>query len=60
VTIPNLQLEPGLIVHLHAIPAPEGGCLVLLDAAPGYEEKRRKQQSGYDEKLAARAKRKRD
>jgi hypothetical protein len=56
--IPNLQLEPGLIVHLHAFPAPARcGVLLLLDAAPGYEEKRRKQQRSYDEKLAARAKR---
>ena len=56
--IPNLQLEPGLIVDLHAFPAPAGcGALVLLDAAPGYEQKRKKQQRGYDQKLAERAKR---
>jgi hypothetical protein len=55
--IPNLQLEPGLIVHLHAIPAPAScGVLLLLDAAPGYEEKRKKQQRRYDEKLVARPK----
>jgi hypothetical protein len=57
VVVPNLQLEPGLIVHLHAIPAPTGGCLLLLDAGPGYEEKWKKQQKTYDDKLAARAKR---
>jgi hypothetical protein len=58
VVIPNLQIEPGLIVHLHTFPAPAScGVVLLLDAAPGYEEKRRKQQRGYDEKLAARAKR---
>ena len=56
--IPNLQLEPGLIVHLHSFPTPAGcSAVVMLDAAPGYEEKWKKQQRGYEEKLAARAKR---
>jgi hypothetical protein len=58
VVIPNLQIEPGLVVDLHAFPAPAGcTALVLLDAAPGYEEKWKKQQRGYEEKLAARVKR---
>jgi hypothetical protein len=55
VVIPGIQLEPGLIVDLHAFPSPVGACLVLLDAAPEHEEKRKKQQQSYDEKLAKRA-----
>ena len=56
VVISNFEIEPGVVVNLHAIPSPVGGCLLLLDAAAEHEEKRRKQQKRYDEKLAARTK----
>ena len=59
VVISNFEIEPGVVVHLHAIPSPVGGCLLLLDAAAEHEEKRKKQQKRYDEKLAARTKQKR-
>ena len=57
--IPSLEIEPGVVVNLHAIPSPVGGCLLLLDAGAEHAEKRRKQQQRYDEKLAARGKRRR-
>ena len=59
VVFSHLEIEPGVIVDLHAIPSPVGGCLLLLDAAPQHEEKRKKQQKRYDEKLATRVKQKR-
>ncbi len=59
VVISNFEIEPGVVVNLHAIPSPVGGCLLLLDAAAEHEEKRRKQQKRYDEKLATRTKQKR-
>ena len=58
VVVSNLEIEPGVVVNLHAIPSPLGGCLLLLDAAPEHEEKQKKQQARYDEKLQSRAKRK--
>ena len=58
VVISNLEIEPGVVVNLHAIPSPVGGCLLLLDATPAHDEKRKQQQARYDEKLAARAKQK--
>jgi hypothetical protein len=57
--IPSLEIEPGVVVNLHAIPSPVGGCLLLLDAGAEHDEKRKKQQQRYDEKLAERAKRRR-
>ena len=57
VVISNLEIEPGVVVHLHAIPSPVGGCLLLLDATPEHDEKQKKQQARYDQKLAARPKR---
>jgi len=56
VVISNLEIEPGVVVHLHAIPSPVGGCLLLLDAKPEHEAKRKKQQARYDQKLASRPK----
>jgi hypothetical protein len=57
--IPSLEIEPGVVVNLHAIPSPVGGCLLLLDAGAEHDEKRKKQQQRYDEKLAARGKKRR-
>jgi hypothetical protein len=57
--VPNLEIEPGVIVNLHAISSPVGGCLLLLDASAEHGEKQAKQQRRYDEKLAERSKRKR-
>ena len=54
VVISNFEIEPGVVVNLHAIPSPVGGCLLLLDAEAERDEKRKKQQKRYDEKLAKR------
>ena len=59
IVISNFEIEPGVVVNLHAIPSPVGGCLLLLDASSEHEEKRRKQQKRYDEKLATRTKQRR-
>jgi hypothetical protein len=59
VVISNFELEPGVVVNLHAIPSPVGGCLLLLDAATERDEKRKKQQKRYDEKLATRTRQRR-
>ena len=56
--IPNFQIEQSVVVNLHAIPSPVGGCLLLLDASSEHEEKQQKQQKRYDEMLAAREKQK--
>jgi hypothetical protein len=52
--IPHCQLEPGLIVHLHVFPTEDGDAVVLVDAAPESESKRRRLQVRYDRKLASR------
>ena len=43
VQIPYFQMEPGLTVHLHVFATPDGDA-VMIDAAPEYEPKRRRQQ----------------
>jgi hypothetical protein len=60
VVVPNFQIEPGILVHLHAFPIPSGAVVLLLDAAPGFEEKRRSQQRTHDDKLAKRRERKKN
>ena len=59
IVISNFQIDPGVVVNLHAIPSPVGGCLLLLDASSEHEEKQQRQQKRYDEKLAEREKQKR-
>jgi hypothetical protein len=59
VVISHLEIEPGVVVNLHAIPSPVGGCLLLLDAAAEHGEKQKKQQKRYDEKLATRTRQRR-
>jgi hypothetical protein len=59
VVISNFEIEPGVVVNLHAIPSPVGGCLLLLDAAAEHEAKQKKQQKRYDEKLATRTRQRR-
>ena len=56
--IPNFQIERSVVVNLHAIPSPVGGCLLLLDASSEHEEKQLRQQRRYDELLAEREKQK--
>jgi hypothetical protein len=57
--ITNFEIEPGVVVNLHAIPSPVGGCLLLLDATAEHREKQKKQQQRYDEKLASRPRQRR-
>ena len=56
VQIPYFQMEPGLTVHLHVFATPDGDAVVMIDAAPEYEPKRRRQQLRADQKLESRTK----
>jgi hypothetical protein len=52
--IPHCQLEPGLVVHLHVFSTEDGDAVVMVDATPEHEPKRRRLQLRYDRKLASR------
>ena len=54
--IPHCQLEPGLVVHLHVFPTEDGDAVVMVDARPEHEPKRKRLQLRYDRKLASRRK----
>lgn len=59
IVITHFEIDPGVVVNLHSIPSPVGGCLLLLDASSEHEEKQKKQQQRYDAKLAEREQQKR-
>src|SRR5262245_27917711 len=50
--IPHFQMEPDLVVHLHIFRTPDGDGVVMVDAAPEQEPKRKRQQSRLDRDLA--------
>jgi hypothetical protein len=57
VEIPHFQVEPGIVVHLHVLATPDGDAVVMVDAAPDHERKRKRQQLRNEKKLASRSKR---
>ena len=57
VEIRHCQIEPGIVVHLHVFATPDGDAVVMVDAAPEHERRRRRQQLRNERKLASRPKR---